>query len=308
MADGVQTTRKKRRGKVLFGTLGIVLALALSFCGWVYKAKTQRDLNMQLLGAVRKGDAEAARSLLKRGADPNIRDVPQRSLSLWQQIRYAFHKDSQPADDQPQTVLEMAMMSDPDYASDGVRRILVKSLLEAGARPDDCSERHITPLMRAVKDDSPQIVQMLLNLGANPLAKDDEGRRPIDYMYFDDPDGLKIAEMLVKRGSDVNAVDNNGRTLLLQSCYYKNIHMLRFLIAHGARVDVCDKHDNTPLIYCLLIGLFSKRKDTDMAKFLIAHGADVNHRNILGGTALSIAKRHKDKEMVRLLEAAGARR
>jgi len=304
MPDAAKTTYKHRRKQGLFGTLGIVLALALWFGGWVYKAKTQRNLNMQLLGAVRNDDAETARLLLAQGADPNIHDVPEEQLSLWQQIRHAFHKDSQSPNDPPETVLEMAMSLGGNDA-DTVNVALIKTLLEAGARPNDCSGDHITPMMVAVQFDSPQAVQMLLDHGANPLAKDDFGRLPIHCLYFDDPDALKIAEMLVKRGEDINATNDSGRTALLQSSILGNIHMLRFFIAHGAKIDVVDNDDNTPLIDCLRSTLFSER--TDIVKFLIAHGADVNHCNKVGETALSLAKSLKYKQSIRLLEAAGAK-
>jgi len=268
MADGLQITHKQRRRKALLGTLGIVFILAVSFCGWVYKAKTQRDLNRQLLQSVLDEDAEATRSLLKRGADPNIRNEPQQPLSLWQQIRYVFHKDSQTAQDKNATLLGMAMYSDSADTSEPVDVALIKTLLEAGARPDDCSDGHITPLMVAVQYDSPQAVWILLDHGANPLAKDDDGRHPIHFMERDDPDALTIADLLIKSGEDVNAADNFGRTALTNSCSYKNIRTIRFLIAHGADVNQGHK----------------------------------------GSTPLSLTKSWGNKQIVRLLEAAGAKR
>ena len=287
------------------GTLGIVLALALSFCGWVYRA----NLNMKLLGAVRKGDAEAARLLLARGADPNIRDVPQQ-LSLWQQIRYAFHKDRLPSDDQHFTLLEMAMnmVMNPDiqdHATTG-NVPLIKTLLEAGARPDDSSD-DVTPLMVAVQGDYPQVVQLLLAHGANPLAKDNEGQLPINHLFVsnDDPRKLEIVELLVQGGSDVNVANNKGETALMDSCGWGDIRELRFLLAHGARVNVRDNNGNTPLMHYLK---FSGSENKDVVKLLIAHGADVNQRNKAGETPLSLAKSREDKQSIRFLEAAGAKR
>jgi len=278
----------------------------LSFGGWVYEVKTQRDLNMQLLGAVRKGDAEAARSLLKRGADPNIRDLPDEQLNLWQLIQHAFHKDRQIAQDQTKTktMIEMAMA--PDSNPNIINVALVRTLLEAGARPDDCSD-DVTPLMTAVDKDSLQTVQMLLDHGANPLAKDDDGTHPIHFMstLYDDPDKLKIADLLIKSGEDVNVTDNNGNTVLMYVCGWRDIPALRFLIAHGARVDVRDDNGDTPLIRYFKLQL---PEHIPTVRFLIAHGANVNQRNKDGETALSLAKNREDKQSIRLLKAAGAKR
>ena len=268
MRDSVNKVLRLRRRILLIGTLGIVLALTLSFGGWVYKAKTQRDLNRQLLSAVRDGNTEAAQALLERGADPNIRDVPQQQLSLWQQIRYAFHKDPQTVQGQMPTVLEMAMQSDSDPDPRVVNAALVKTLLEAGARPDECSEDHTTLLMAAVGRDSLQTVQMLLDRGANPLARDDDGMRPIHYLTGNDTDELKIADLLLKSGEEVNVTDNRGNTPLMTISGSKNIPTVRYLIAHGA---------------------------------------NVNQRNEGGNTALTLAESEDEKETIRLLKAAGAR-
>jgi len=297
--------RKHIRNKLLLAAFTTLLVLALSFCGWVYRAKTQHDLNMKLLGAVRSRDANVTHLLLAQGADPNIRDVEDKQPSLWQQIRQAFHKDCQPSDDQMnrvrRTMLEMAMSPDNENVP------LIQALLEAGAHPDDSSDSDtITPLMIAVGRDFPQTVQMLLDHGANPLAKDYSGRLPIHFMESDDLDELKIAALLVKRENDVNAAYDSGRTALLNSCGYGNIHIVRFLLAHGARVDIRDANDDTPLLCCFRT--ISSPQIPDIVKLLIEHGADVNHRNKQRETALSLAIMWEDKQSVRQLEAAGAKR
>ncbi len=253
--------------------------------------------------AVRSGDANVARLLLARGADPNIRDSPDEQLSLWQQIQIAFHRNSKSSDDQlshvMRTMLEIAMSQENENA------LLVQALLDAGARPDAGSDSDtITPLMIAAGRDFPQTVQILLDHGANPLAKDYSGRIPIHFMQSDDLDALKIAEMLVQRGNDVNSADNAGASVLLQNCVYGNIHMVRFLLAHGARVDACDGNGDTPLLGCFRT--VSTPRISDIVQLLIARGADVNHRNKQRETALSLAKMWEDKQSIRLLQTAGA--
>ncbi len=218
MTETVPKRPKSKRGKAL---LAFLVIATLLFCGWVYKAKTQRDLNMKLLGAVRDGDTETARLWLARGADPNIRDLPEEPLSLWQQIRHAFHKDSQPpVDDPPETVLEMAVTIRDENA------LLVKALLDAGARPDDCTAPstsyyfHMTPLMNAISSGQVETVQTLLDHGANIRARDASGAIPLNRRQWDRHDEpvaaqIKIVRLLVNAGSDVDTVDNAGRTPLM---------------------------------------------------------------------------------------------
>lgn len=348
MSSTVSKTRRNWHRRTLFGTLAAIIVLALSFCGWVYRAKTQRDLNMKLLGAVRNDDTETARVLLMQGADPNIRDVPEEQLSLWQQIRRAFHKKSQLTADQPDTVLEMAV----SFRDENIP--LVKALLDAGARPDDCtasstpSYSHITPLMDGISSGRVQTVQTLLDHGANIRARDDSGAIPLNRRQWDrhgEPVAaqIKIVKLLVNAGSDVDTVDNAGRTPLMNvigestppevaqflvergakvdarsvdgssaltsAAAYGNEGIVQFLLAHGAEIDPIDVDGNTPLI--MAFECFHRPWEfslPNLVKVLVLHGTDVNHRNKAGVTPLSIAREHEWTETVQLLKAAGAKR
>lgn len=341
MPDAVNKARLKSRKRMLLGMLGIVLILVLSFGGWVYKAKTQRDLNRQLIAVVLDGDAEAAQSLLKRGADPNIRNVPEQPLSLLRLIRHAFHKDSKTAQDhmdsESRTMLEMALDIDGEHDPENENVALVKVLLDAGARTEDSSFCHQTPLMWAISYDRLQTVQTLLDHGADLLAKDDRAQLPIYFLNDRGTDELKIAELLVKRGSDVNAVDYKGTTPLMNLIggRKEDLQVVQFLIAHGADVNARSQGGYSALLVStdiqdsqitrlLLehgaeVNVYDfKDKNSALQKavehdslqeiaMLIAYGADVNHRNKAGETALSLAKKQNYPKRIRLLEAAGAK-
>jgi len=266
-------TRKRRRWIILFAAFGTIIVPSLLFCAWVYKTKSRhtvatapRNLNTKLLAAVKANDTEAAKTLLAQGADPNIRDVPQ-------QKEVGSHTIDR-KDSHKRTLLEMAIglnsevFVESERAPDIENVPLVKALLDAGARTEDSSDRHRTPLMKAVNMDELRTVQLLLDHGANPLAKDDDGRHPIHFMERDDPDALTIADLLIKSGEDVNVTDNTGNTPLMNISGSENIPTVRYLIAHNA---------------------------------------NVNQRNEGGNTALTIAESEEEKETIRLLKAAGAK-
>ena len=73
------------------------------------------------------------------------------------------------------------------------------------------------------------------------------------------------------------------------------------LLAKGSDVNAKDRYGQTVLI------LAAKYGHTDVVKALLAEGADLNARDRFGDTALTCAKRCGHMKITRLLKEAGAR-
>ena len=89
-------------------------------------------------------------------------------------------------------------------------------------------------------------------------------------------DGIQL---LIEQGANVNAKTKAGRTALMQAI-------------DGPKEFDNDKH----VVY-----------SPEIAKLLIASGADVNARDTAGDSALTLATRRGYREMIALLEKAGAK-
>ncbi|GHV17896.1 hypothetical protein AGMMS49938_18810 [Fibrobacterales bacterium] len=101
-----------------------------------------------------------------------------------------------------------------------------------------------------------------------------------------------IAQELIDKGTDVNAITLNGKTPLLwisEDDYEgENLDMMEFLIENGADVNAKTKDGLTPLHYA--VGNACKGEYLlDLVEFLVKKGADVNARNNQGETPLSKA-------------------
>src|SRR4051794_3836610 len=88
----------------------------------------------------------------------------------------------------------------------------VRELLTLGANPDARDEQGRTALFSAVLGGAVGLAGLLLEAGANPSAADEEGWTPL---HFAAQEYLpEMARLLVARGADVNARDLEGNTVL----------------------------------------------------------------------------------------------
>ena len=126
--------------------------------------------------------------------------------------------------------------------------------------------RGLTPLHGAVLKNHPDMVQVLIDAGADIEAKDDEMYSPLHCAC--EVGALEVVKMWIKVGADVCATDCDGDTCLTVAAYYGHTETVRYLV-----------------------GL---------------NKVDVNHRDLLGNTALHHArqKQHADVEQVLLKHGA----
>jgi len=143
---------------------------------------TSAMVNSALESAAYEGRADAVRFLLERGADPNTVYAPNHETIL----HFATSKTSRPAE----------------------RTEVVKQLLAAGAdvnrrtlvgEPTLCYMRDIrtrgeTPLHRAAAYGEAEMIQSLIDAGADKTAKDAHGESPLTWAswHLRDRDVLKL--------------------------------------------------------------------------------------------------------------------
>ena len=102
-------------------------------------------------------------------------------------------------------------------------------------------------------------------------------------------------------GVDVNTPDRWGRTPLAIALFRKHWDTARLLVDKGAQINVIDPFRDAPIIlYPVIVG------NLEMTRYLINHGADVNLADRKGFTALIEAAYHGHTEIGRLLIEHGA--
>ena len=110
------------------------------------------------------------------------------------------------------------------------------------------------------------------------------------------------AATLIKKGADVNVLDEYGASFLMTSCRWSETDMVSFLLRHGATADKPKSaKGRTPLI--IACAYYAGKAVCSM---LIEKGADVNAAANDGTTALMMAASNAKLDVVELLLKKGA--
>jgi len=145
-----------------------------------------------------------------------------------------------------------------------------------------------TLLHQASKIGSQQMIEFLLQRGANIVPKDSQDNTPLHFAP-----SPKIAALLI---ADINARNRDGETPLHNAVKNGNKELIEFLLTQGARINAQDNQGETPL---------HKADNTKIIELLLQHKANINAQDNWGNTPLHIAA-WNNLDAVKLLIEQGA--
>lgn len=241
-----------------------------------------------IIEAVRKGDKDALRTLLQKGANVNEAEADGATALHWA----SYRDDVQIAD----------------------------ALLKAGAKVNTANDLGTTALWMASQNGSDAMVKRLLDAGANPNLALLSGETPL--MVAARTGSASVAQLLIAKGANVNAFGTRKQNALMWAVGQKHPEVVKVLLASGvdihARsatwtdVEAVPPHgflpynkaiphgNDTALMFASLVG------DVASAELLVAAGANVNDTDAWGVSATAMAAHSNHEELVEFLLEKGA--
>jgi ankyrin repeat protein len=181
----------------------------------------------------------------------------------------------------------------------------IEKRVAAGENKEAVDARQRTPLHVAAYRKQYEAARALIRLGADPnrLEIDRYDIITIAAVANDVP-MLKIA---IEGGGNPKAVTSiYDGTALIAAAHLGHVEVVRTLISAKAPLDHVNNLRWTALIESIVLGDGGKNH-TDTLRALVEAGANVNLADGKGATPLALAKGRGYRDMVAILEKAGAR-
>jgi ankyrin repeat protein/beta-lactamase regulating signal transducer with metallopeptidase domain len=205
------------------------------------------------------------------------------------------------------------------YASGAGHRAVVELLIANGADIEAKNGKGRTPLFEASTKGDVETVEFLIAKGADINMRDRNGQsilmeategghsetvallrqhgaKETLHDAVVGPGNLTMLKRLISEGCDINALGSGGRTPLFLAVRFGHKDMVEVLLNEGADVNIA------PDIWPPLI-LATRTGKKEIAAMLLKKGADITAQDLVGLTAMGIAKVRGDTETVELLSA-----
>jgi len=111
-----------------------------------------------------------------------------------------------------------------------------------------------------------------------------------------------LARILIIKGENVNEVNAQGSTMLMEACHFPELEIAAFLLRHGAMID----QPRSPKGRTALMVACAYWSGLDMVKLLLEYHPDVNAVSNDGTTALMLAAQFEKLDVVNFLLQHGA--
>lgn len=200
-----------------------------------------------------------------------------------------------------------ALMYAAFYGHSDVVEVLVNANVDESRKVsvDDCDEKGMTALMWAIDKGNTKCAKILIE-NKTDLEKKDNKFHFSALFWAISKRNHEIVRMLIKAGAKVNVLDINNMTPLQGAIMRRDLNIVRELIEADANLNALYSNGMTPLMLAAQCGY------PEIVEALIHANVDdtkkimINQCDIYGSTALMRAALKEDLESFKILINAGA--
>lgn len=240
---------------------------------------TRISVDEKLLLAAEKGAVDIVQDCLRQGAAVNARDARRQTRDKTALMLAAK------AGHLPVVQVLLAAGADPNLTDQGVEARPVSEALLEDIDPETLLGMGYsfgrTALMAAVVAGQTEVVQALLQAGANPNHKD-----AVDYTALAlavENKHLITVQALVTAGAEVNQAVTYGNTPLILACEKGAVEVAEFLLEQGANAATTNRDRETALMKAAAAG------SLPLVRLCLEQGVEVNAISKERKTALACA-------------------
>jgi uncharacterized protein len=230
---------------------------------------TDPDGTTALVLAIINAHYDTAALMVEKGADPNIGDTAGMAALYaavdMNTLGEVYGRPARPSKDKLTAPDLIRILL--DHGANPNAQLLTPTLARAHTPGESTLAEGSTPLMRAAKNGDAAAMHLLLDHGADPsLAQKNHttalmlaaglgrGQGVFAKDYATEKELLEAVKVLVERGVDVNAANDNGQTAM-HFAVRASDDIVRYLAAHGAGLDIKDKRGHTPIDVAMGMGV-----------------------------------------------------
>jgi uncharacterized protein len=198
--------------------------------------------------------------LLEHGADPNAADDKGRGPLYAAIDMRNLEWSTRPAPPEKDTLSDLDLITALlDHGANANARLTKKIPLRGQPSFDGRWANAIgaTPFWRAAQSDDVTVMKLLVARGADPLIATKDHTTPLmvaagvgwsdGQSHGSQADAPEALRLCLQWGGDVNAVNDEGYTALHGASFRGANAVVRFLVDHGAKMDVKNKEGRLPV-------------------------------------------------------------
>ncbi len=267
--------------------------------------------HLPLMQAIEKGDVLSVKNLVQSGIDINFplngftplaTAAQKNALPIMQLLlEHGAHVEGNTKAHDNITPLSLAVLENHVDAT--------KLLLKHKAQVNHTKTSPLIHAMMGVFKDKSELVQMLLDHGANPNGSEHYGFNPTQFAVRGAR--VKYLPMLLAKGANLQVRDQYQKTLLMLIAEQyptddglseeDKRKTMQFLIDNKADMHAVDESGKTALMYA---AAFATKENVEV---LLKNGANPHMKDEQGRTALYYAKRSPQKGVMAMLRKYGAK-